>query len=137
MNRSFLLSAFLVLALGGCSTAGTGDIGTTIDPAGSQTPPGMTSFRVVFDQSNPGIPLTVYIADGQDKKEIALDILYPDGTKWSYRAVDVEGNKQTAAIVATQQAVAEVQAQTGQVLGQAAIDAIALAVNASLGLPTR
>lgn len=130
-----LLILALAAGLAACADATTEQIGTRIDAEKTMTAPGSNSFRVVFDPDNPGIPSEVYATSFKDEENVELRIFYPDGTEWRYVADSSTGSKQTAAVVATQEAVSALQAETGQVLGPAAVEAIGSSVRAALGVP--
>lgn len=135
MKTTILLIPALALGLAACSTASTSQIGATVDDEHVANPAGQNSFAVRFDPQNPGIPLWVRAVSGKNEEKVLLRIAYPDGTTWEYSADSSTGDKQTAAIVATQQAVAQLQAQTGQAVSKAAFDAILAGVKAALGVP--
>lgn len=130
-----LLVPALALSLAACAGATTEEDGTVIDAEKTSTAPGSNSFRVVFDPNNPGIPAEVYATSFKDEENVRLSIRYPDGTTWEYTADSSTGSKQTASIVATQEAVSALQAQTGQTLGPDIVAAIASSVRAALGVP--
>jgi len=131
----YAIIAAAALALAACTAANTEDIGTRIDGEKSVTPPGANSFRVVFDPENPGIPKSAYVTSAKDEENVQLRISYPDGTTWEYTADSSIGSKQTAAIVATQEVVAALQAETGQTIGPDIVQAVSASVRAALGLP--
>lgn len=131
----YILVALLGLGLAACSTASTDDIGTRVSADGTETAPGSNAFRVVFDPNNPGIPAEVYATSFKDEENVRLSIRYPDGTTWEYTADSSTGSKQTAAIVATQEAVAALQAETGQAVAPAVQATILGSVRAALGIP--
>lgn len=124
------------LTLAACTNATTEQIGTRIDGEKTETAPGSNSFRVVFDPTNPGVPAEVYATSFKDEENVELRIFYPDGTEWRYSVDSSKGSEQTAAVVATQEAVAQIQGETGQAVAPAVRDSILGAVRAAMGLPT-
>lgn len=134
-SSTFVRIAFIAvatLALVACESGRTSQIGTTIDKEQSSTAPGSNSFRITFQES--GIPHEAYVTSFKDEDDVMVRVTYPDGTEWLYKAGKSTGSTQTAAVLAVQQAVSAVQAQTGQVLGEAAIAAIQDAVLRSIGI---
>lgn len=136
MKRLFMIIIAGAM-LSACARLDTGSHGSSITDAELANPAGQNSFSVTFAPN--GIPETVRISQGKDEQNVSLKTayLYPDGTSstWEYAVGESKGSTQTTAIATATEAIAAIEAETGQKLGSGALDVLVPLLKTALAAP--